>query len=196
MNPAKQSEAHWLIRSTLIALLISPAVGCIKAPDVIIVDRYTALEVQASGNYAPLEDELQDEGLALEPENYTSDQIAPSADEEENSSLGEVYRGVISRTDRIDALRRRKCVGESIEGLLVQLEEDCKGRVDEQDIANLLERENRNRRQVWHFIEEQNPDAPPEDIRQAWRVDYLKTLPCGSPVQQSETNWGIRECDE
>jgi len=170
--------------------------GCIKAPDVVIVDRYTALEVQASGNYAPLEDELQEQGLRVGPEGYTSDQLATPGSGTDDGNLGEAYRGVLSRADRMDSLRRRQCVGESMDGLLIQRDETCRGRIDEQDVANLLERENRNRRQVWHFMEEQNPDASMTHIQSAWRVEYLKTLPCESAIQKANNEWGRVECAE
>ena len=182
----------------LAILLFGVHGGCIKAPDVVIVDRYTALEVQASGNYGPLEDELVDEGISYGPQPYTSADMVQGEglQGDEPEGISGAYRGMLSRADTLDSLRRRMCVGEAQDGLVVQRAESCRGRVDERDVASLLERENRDRRQVWRFIKEQRAKASQEDIRSAWRVNYLKNLPCEIAVQDLAGNWGVKECSE
>ena len=55
----------------IVMLLALAASGCIKAPDVIIVDRQTALEQQANGRFPSLQEQLDQAAITAEPVPFT-----------------------------------------------------------------------------------------------------------------------------
>jgi hypothetical protein len=56
----------------LIALvLVWAPLGCVKAPDIVVVDRATALEQQAGGSFADLEQHLAQRAVSPGPEALT-----------------------------------------------------------------------------------------------------------------------------
>ena len=54
-----------------VATLTVLASGCISAPDVIIVDRQTALEQQANGRFPSLQEELDHAAITSDPVPFT-----------------------------------------------------------------------------------------------------------------------------
>jgi hypothetical protein len=182
----------------LLALLPAlSATACIHAPDVVIVDRRTALEQQAGGRYGALEEELEQQGVNARPEPFTSGQLAASGWKtgEDGQALASLYNELSADADRIDQLLVRRCVGEALAGTLAETREPCSGGVDPESVGTLVERANRNRRQVWLYIQARNPSTSLEDVQAAWRERHLTDLVCGGHLQADDGKWTVKPCD-
>jgi hypothetical protein len=164
--------------------------GCIKAPDIVLVDRATALEQQAAGSYAPLEAELTAAGMAPRPTPFARGQLEAAgikpptlADEAE-----------LADADRIDALLKQRCIGEALDGTVVDTHDVCGVAEDLEANLALLDRSNRDRGQIWRWLEAQRPKAAPEDVRRAWRETHLKAVVCGGWVERAAGQWEAKKC--
>ena len=178
--------------SGLLVLLALPA--CIRAPDVVIVDRKTALEQLAAGTYRQLEDQLEAAGSAPRPEPLTRSEI---------ESAGAATALAQEETDRseaaqLDELLRRRCVGEALDGTIVVTAESCTGRVDAAERARLVERVNRDRYQVWRELQLRGMPKGRERelvrVRKVWREAHLRAVVCGGQVQQASGGWEDKKC--
>jgi hypothetical protein len=94
--------------------------------------------------------------------------------------------------DRVDALLRRHCLGEGLDGLLVETKE-CRRGLRPNDQA-LVERVNEARLGLWKWMGERQPGADPEALRRAWRDRRLEAVICGGWVQQDDGTWGEKKC--
>jgi hypothetical protein len=164
--------------------------GCIKAPDIVLVDRATALEQQAAGSWVPLEKELTSAGMAPRPTPYAQAQLEqagikpqPLADEAE-----------LADADRIDALLKQRCIGEAIDGTLTDTHDVCGVTEDLPATLQLVDRANRDRAQIWKWLRGERPKASDEDVRRAWREAHLKLVVCGGWVERAGGQWEAKTC--
>src|SRR5215472_19347577 len=126
------------------ALLVAVS-GCVKAPEIVMVDRATALEQQASGSFDDLERQLDRAAIEPRPVPLTPEQLealgirpAPLVDESD-----------LTDADRLDGLLAQHCIGEGKDGLVADTRDACKGAADPGEVQTLIERVNRARRQLW-----------------------------------------------
>lgn len=168
--------------------------GCVSAPDVVLVDRATALEEQAAGSYQDLERRLARAGINPTPIPFTPNQL---------EDLGMQPPALVDRldqtpADRVDELLRRHCIGEGNEGLLVDTRRLCKaGRMTADDAA-LVQRVNRARQQLWAWMREQKERTQPplseDELRRRWQRVHAEGLVCGARLQAADGSWGEKAC--
>ena len=178
---------------TRLALLLVLCVGCIKAPDVVIVDRHTSLEQQAAGSFRGLEDELEQAALAPGPAPLTGAQLAaagvgrtPGAEEaDDDEGLPDSLRA--------DRLLVQRCIGESLGGMLELTIDRCTGAIDVPSVNRLIERVNRNRRQLWQWMAERAPGRTKKEAQTAWREVHIAGLVCGGHFQTAG-GWEVKRC--
>src|SRR5262245_61436539 len=107
-------------------LVMSLLAGCIKAPEIVLVDRATALEQQAAGSFHELEHQLARARNQPQPAPPTPEQL---------EELGNPPPNLTDKTDRTDAdrvdeLLKQRCIGEARDGLVADTPEACKGSAD------------------------------------------------------------------
>jgi hypothetical protein len=176
--------------SPLAALCLWLSGGCIQAPEIVLVDRATALEHQAAGNFTELERKLVREGIAARPVPLTPDDLQalgiqppPLVDEID-----------LTEADRVDALLVQHCIGETREGLLAETHESCRTSADQGAARLLVERVNRAREQLWHWQQARQPKTPLAELRRAWRQSHLRGLVCGGWLQKEDASWEAKQC--
>lgn len=164
--------------------------GCFKPPEIVMVDRATALEQQASGSFDDLERRLDRAGIEPRPVPLTPEQLAalgirpaPLVDESD-----------LTDADRLDGLLAQHCVGEGKEGLVVDTREACKGAADPEEVQTLVERVNRARRQLWRWMHEQRTDLSEGDLQRAWRENHVRNVVCGGWIEGSDGKWQGKPC--
>jgi hypothetical protein len=172
----------------LLAALVSP--GCISAPEIVMVDRATALEEQASGSFKDVEQRLARAGMSPTPVPFTPNQL---------EELGIQPTPLVENTgktqaDRVDELLRRHCVGEGRDGLLVDTRRQCRtGRLSADDVA-LMERVNRARVHLWQWMRTLRPGVPEESLRRSWQQVHAEGVVCGGWVEADDGTWGEKKC--
>ena len=174
----------------LLAALAAP--GCIRAPEIVMVDRATALEQQASGSFKEVEQRLARAGMSPTPVPLTPNQL---------EDLGIQPTPLVDNTtgktqaDRVDDLLRRHCVGEGRNGLLVvDSRRRCQtGRMTADDVA-LAERVNRARLQLWQWMGTMRPGVPEEELRKSWQQVHAAGVICGGWVEAEDGTWGEKKC--
>ena len=183
-------------RRTLLALMLGLCWlgGCFKAPDVIIVDRRTALEEQALGKRPRLEAELQQAGLSARPAPFTRQQLEKSGwrPDAAHDAIAKLHAEAATDSERADQLLERRCIGEGLDGLLADTRRMCGGGVDAAEVAHLIERVNRNRRQVWSFVAQQRRSSVAA-ARKAWIEAHKVEIACGAHVQTA-AGWSVKQC--
>ena len=103
------------------------AAGCISAPEIVLVDRATALEQQAAGSFRELEKKLARAAHGA---------AAGAADARAARDARHRHRRTLvddtERTDadRVDELLKQHCIGEAKDGTLVDTHDACKGAAD------------------------------------------------------------------
>jgi uncharacterized protein YdbL (DUF1318 family) len=164
--------------------------GCYKPPEIVMVDRATALEQQAAGSFDDLERELDRAGIEPRPVPLTPEQLAalgirpaPLVDESE-----------LTDADRLDGLLAQHCVGEGKDGLIVDTRDACKGGADAQEVETLVERVNRARRQLWRWMHEQRADVSEGELERAWRENHVRNVVCGGWVEGGDGKWQAKSC--
>jgi uncharacterized protein YdbL (DUF1318 family) len=172
------------------ALSIGGLWGCYKPPEIVMVDRATALEQQAAGSFDDLERKLDRAGIEPRPVPLTPEQLralgirpAPLVDESE-----------LTDADRLDGLLAQRCVGEGKDGLLVDTRDACKGAADAEEIQTLVDRANRARRQLWRWMHEKRADVSEADLQRAWRDNHVRNVVCGGWVEGSDGKWAAKPC--
>lgn len=178
------------------AALAAVASGCISAPDVIIVDRQTALEQQASGRFPTLQEELDHAAITAEPVPFTRAGLDEAGwqPRKEHDAIARLYREAAHHGERVDQLLQRRCIGEAADGTLVETREPCRGGVDVATVSVLLERANRNRRQIWRHLLGDRPESALAGIRSRWREAHLRSVVCGGHIQRKGGAWVVKEC--
>jgi hypothetical protein len=174
----------------LLLITLAAAAGCIKPPEVVLVDRATALEQQAAGSFDELETKLlriaaTPKPTALSPEQLEALGIraAPIVNDAE-----------LSDADRVDELLKQRCIGEAMDGLLVDTPGDCQGAADHDLIVTLTERVNNARQQLWKWMHDRKPAQPVEDFRRAWHDAHLHGVVCDGWIQGANGTWSAKTC--
>lgn len=170
--------------------------GCIKAPDVVLVDRHTQLEEQAAGRLPAQEAALAQAGVSAGPAPLTSGQLAKSGwhSDEGHDAIAALYDGYKDDATVLDQLLVRRCIGEGADATLVATPDRCTGAVDVADVGRRLERANRTRRQVWMYIQGLRPGASLDQVRTAWRAEQKKAVVCGASWQRDDGAWEVKAC--
>jgi hypothetical protein len=171
--------------------------GCIRAPDVVLLDRKTVLEEQASGELHPLENDLREAAIVPKGEDFTRAQLQEAGADLSRDALGTIVQvhGVL-RTDAefLDDLLVRRCIGEARSGLLVETPRSCAGRASETRTSAAVQRVNRARRQLWSYMHEQRPNVTADEIRSVWRHHHLESVVCGAQIETDAGVWGVKRC--
>lgn len=181
---------------TSLACLALGAAACITVPDVIIADRATVLEQQAAGDFQPLARDLRRAAIIPGGEPFGPGDLPGGA--ARTGDLDELLRidaAPPADAEQIDALLVERCIGESSEGLLVPTEATCQGEPDVEAAMRLLERANRDRRQLWAWIDQKRPASDVDAVRKQWRVFHLMTTPCGANLQVASGDWEAKRCE-
>jgi len=178
-------------------LMLSLLMACVKAPNTLyMVDEKTALEQQATGSFASLESELSGALLNPAPERLVASQIGQGQRSEaaELASLSSIYSIELTEQERLNLLLVRSCVGEGLDGLLTQTPSTCRGAVEVGDVVNLVQRVNRNRKQLFAWLLAQQPGLDEKALVQRWRQAHLKAVVCGGQIQLESGQWGQKAC--
>jgi hypothetical protein len=184
---------HRAVRVAVAGLVAGCITGCITAPAVVIVDRRTALEQQASGSFRGLEDELEQAGLVPRPAPLTAAQLGAAGVRREGLEASDQDDDGNDAV-RSDALLVKRCVGEALDGTLVLTIDPCTGTIDVPQVGRLIERVNRERRQLWRWLAGQVPGKSADEVRAAWRQTHLQGLICGGQVQATGGAWEVKRC--
>ncbi|MCO4763197.1 MAG: DUF1318 domain-containing protein [Myxococcales bacterium] len=189
-----RANARWW-GALVVATLCAELAGCVKAPDVVIVDRTTALEQQASGRFVALERELTQAGISPRPQPYTRGQLdaAGWTTPRQQDAIARLAEAALRDRGRTDALLVRRCIGEAKDGRLIQTRAACQGAVDEAAVSRLIERANRDRRQIWLYLRKRTrkPDAA---VRRAWLKVHRAEVPCGGWIESAAGAWSAKKC--
>jgi len=164
--------------------------GCFKPPEIVMVDRATALEQQASGSFDELEQKLDRAAIEPHPPPLTPDELQalgfrppPLVDESE-----------LTDADRLDALLAQHCLGEGKDGLLVDTRDACRGGVDSGQLETLRGRANEARRQLWRWMHEERPEVAERDLRRIWHEEHLRGVVCGGWIEGADGTWRGKTC--
>ena len=174
-------------------------VGCLPAcvaTNVVVVDQKTALERQAAGQYATLENDAEQAGLAPAPEPFTREELAPGREREGGGALGELaelYAHGESDREVIDRLLLQRCIGEATSGLLVARPSDCIGAADATELVRVIGRENQHRRQLWRLLASERK-ADVERTRRVWRQLHVEQVVCDGWVESAADRWRPKQC--
>jgi hypothetical protein len=164
--------------------------GCITAPEIVVVDRATALEQQAAGSFAEIEHRLTRTAVVPQPVPLTPDQL---------EAMGFKAEPLVDKTemtvaDRVDGLLRQHCMGEARDGTVADTFEACIGAADRGLVQAMVEQVNAARRQLWRWMRERRPDVPADELRRAWRVAHAKGVVCGGWIQADDGKWEEKKC--
>jgi len=176
----------------VLTVLGALAAGCVHAPAVVITDRKTALEQQASGSFRGLEEELEQAGLLPRPAPLTAAQLGEAGVRDDLEATDQSDGG--NDAVRADALLVKRCFGEALDGTLVLTIEPCTGSFDVPQANRLIERVNRERRQLWRWLAERAPERSADEVRAAWREIHMDGLVCGGQRQIAGGTWEIKRC--
>jgi hypothetical protein len=176
-----------MIRALVLACVLG---GCIKTPEIVMVDRATALEQQAGGSFAELEKKLAEAAITPRPVPLTPNQL---------QALGLGPGQLADQTemtdaDRVDDMLQRHCVGESRDGSLVLTSDVCHGAVDRDEIIRLVDRVNRARGLLWKWMHDQRPELSVADVRSRWRKAHVTGIVCGGWIEGDDGTWGPKPC--
>ncbi|MEY3012184.1 MAG: hypothetical protein RIT45_919 [Pseudomonadota bacterium] len=190
------SSPRWVTTALALGWVVG-ASGCIRAPDVVLVDRRTALEAEAAGRFEADERRLDDKATDPRPAPLTRATLEAAGwrPKAEHDAIAAMTRRPEDEQERLDALLLRGCVGEARDGTLRSLPRRCAGAVDPAEVGRLVERENRSRRQVWAWLARQRKDVPYETLRDRWRTSHLERVVCGGMIEQQAGVWGPKTCE-
>jgi hypothetical protein len=111
-----------LVLPFAVLVALATLAGCFKPPEIVMVDRATALEQQAAGSFDDIELKLDRAAAVPRPVPLTPEQLealgirpASLVDESE-----------LTDADRLDGLLTQHCVGEGKGGLVVETRDACK----------------------------------------------------------------------
>jgi uncharacterized protein YdbL (DUF1318 family) len=185
------------IQNAAACLLTSVELACIRAPDVVMVDRKTVLEEQASGELHPLENDLREAAIVPKGVDFTRAQLEQSGadlSQDALSTIVQIHGLLQTEAEFLDDLLVRRCVGEARTGLLVETPRTCAGRTNSARTTAAVERVNRARRQLFRYLQEQRPGASEEEVRTLWRRHHLESVVCGGQVQSAQAEWELKRC--
>ncbi len=170
--------------------LVLAALGCVSAPEIVVTDRATALEQQASGSFDQLTRKLTRTGIVPRPVPLTPEDLQALGIE---TTLVGSEAGS-TEADRVDDLLLRNCIGEGREGLLVDTHRECRGASDRATRVALVDRVNRARLQLWRWMGAERKDLSPEEIRRTWQGIHARGVVCGARIQRSDGVWEEKKC--
>jgi hypothetical protein len=172
-----------------VVVALTALAGCYKQ-EIVVVDRATALEQQASGSFDDIELKLDRAAIEPRPVPLTPEQIEtlgirppPLVDESD-----------LTDADRLDGLLAQHCAGEGKDGLIVDTRDACKGGADPEAVQTLLERVNHARRQLWRWMHEQRADVSEAELSRAWRANHVRNVVCGGWIEGSDGKWQGKSC--
>lgn len=171
--------------------------SCIKAPDVVMVDRQTMLEEQLTGELQPLDNTLRELALVPTAQDFTRGQLEAAGVDLQDDTLRQVTRVhaiILSELELLDDLSIRRCVGEAKSGLLEETPSTCSGRHNAARTSASVNRVNRARQQLWQHLRDKEPGVAPEVLQARWRQAHVKTVVCGGQVQKDDGTWEIVSC--
>jgi hypothetical protein len=168
---------------------ILATVGCFKPPEIVMVDRATALEQEAAGSFDEVARKLDRSGIEPRPVPLTPEQL-------EALGLRAAPAGGsdVTDADRLDGLLVQHCVGEGGDGLVVDTRDACQGAADPDEVQGIVERVNRARRQLWRWMHEQRTDARADDLRKSWHQAHLLGVVCGGWIEGDDGKWQGKAC--
>lgn len=164
--------------------------ACIHPPDVVMVDRATALEQQAGGSFDDLERKLSRTSIEARPVPLTPKQF----EELGIKPLPLSDAAEMTDADRVDGLLVQHCIGEGRDGLLADTHAACVGADDRTAALQLIETVNQARLQLWTWLQTQRSDASVDDIRRTWHAVHLKNVACGGWVEGEPGKWNAKQC--
>lgn len=181
---------RFISRALCALLFLSAITGCIKAPEIVLVDRATALEQQAAGSFTDLEKRLMESAVTTRPVPLTPDQL---------QALGIRQPPLVDSTDltdadQLDLLLKQRCIGEGRDGTLLDTNDSCQGAADRALAVRLIERTNRARQQLWRYLQDRQPQSAAPSLRRAWREAHLRGLVCGGWMQRDDGGWEAKPC--
>jgi len=175
---------------SLVTIAAVASVACIKPPEIVMVDRATALEQQASGSYDDVEQRLERAAVEPRPVPLTPAQL-------EALGVGSASPAVGTETsdaDRVDGLLVQHCVGEGADGLLADTRDQCRGAADAEEVLRAVERVNRARRQLWRWMHEQRAGVSVDELRRGWREAHVRAVVCGAWIEGEDGKWQGKTC--
>ena len=164
-----------MTRRLLLLAALAASVGCVRAPEIVLVDRGTALEQQAGGSFEDLERKLSRKSIEARPVPLTPKQF----EELGIRPLPLVDATELTDADLVDDLLVQHCIGEGRDGLLVDTHAACLGAADRSEALELIERVNQARLQLWRWMHEQRKEASVDDLRRTWRAVHARGVVCG-----------------
>jgi hypothetical protein len=179
------------MKSWLLLLVVGAA--CVRAPDVVIVDRKTALEQQASGSFRGLEEELEQAGLLPRAVPLTAAQLEEAGVARGTTGDAPVETSALPDSLLVDSLLVSRCLGEAQDGTVVLTVATCTGAMDVPQTNRMIERVNRNRRQLWQWISDKN-EAPVAEVQARWREVHVAGMVCGGQLQAPDGSWEVKKC--
>ncbi len=183
--------------AALLTVAVATTAGCIKAPPVVLLDRQTALEEQAAGDYPVFERDLRAAALRPRAEPLTSAELAAAGEAPggDMDALLAIYGSVRNDTELVDDLLVARCLGESLEGLLAETPSSCTYTGSRAQVARVMQRANRTRTQLWDYMAGRVPGASRKAVVGTWREQHLRDLVCGGQVQVAGGAWTVKECE-
>jgi hypothetical protein len=171
-------------------LLLLFAVGCIRPPEIVLMDRATTLELQAAGSFRELEDELARAAVSPAPMPLTPEQLETLGISPPN------FQDKTDRTDadRVDDLLKQRCIGEGADGLLKDTPDACRGGADHAEAVALVERTNLARQQLWRWMKQKKPGASLESMRGEWQKAHKEGVTCGGWIERDDGKWEAKKC--
>jgi hypothetical protein len=176
-------------RSILCITLLAPF-GCFKAPQIVVVDRATALEQQAGGSFAAVDAQLAKGAVGPRPEAFTPNQLETAG----IKPAALVDHTEHTQADRVDDLLQQHCIGEGKDGLLVDTHDDCVGAADRTESITLVNRVNHARVQLFRWMHHQRPDVAMDALRRAWHDAHARGVVCGGWIQRDDDHWEAKKC--
>jgi hypothetical protein len=178
------------MRRFVVIAALAVLVGCVRAPDVVVVDRGSALEQQAGGSFADVERKLNRQSVEARPLPLTPKQFEalgikplPLSDATE-----------LTDADVVDNLVVQHCIGEGRDGLLVDTHAACVGAADRSEALELIARVNQARVQLWRWMQTERKDASIDDLRRTWRAVHVRGVPCDGWIQNEHGEWEAKRC--
>jgi hypothetical protein len=164
--------------------------GCFKAPEIVVVDRATALEEQAAGSFDELERKLVRAAIAPRPVPFTPQELEALGIHEAPLPAS----SEMTDADRLDRFLKQHCVGEGSDGLLIETPSACRGAVDPEVVREMIERSNAARARLWKWMQEQRAAGKPDDVRRSWQSAHAHGIVCGGWVQRQDGGWEAKKC--
>ena len=164
--------------------------ACVKPPEIVMVDRGTALEQQAGGSFNDLERKLSRTSIEARPVPLTPKQL----EELGIKPLPLTNQTELTDADLVDGLLVQHCIGEGRDGLLIDTHPACIGASDRAETNALIERVNQARLQLWRWMHEERTSASVEDLRRTWRGLHVKGVVCGAWIEGEPNAWAAKAC--